>query len=389
MKISKQFVTWAAVVAAGGLALDAPAQPEQWLQYKTGPESMGYTWIDLSTNPPPNVALPKLNPRPYFARWVTPLDPSGGRWLCFDRARRSGPYDRLYLDRNGDGRLEDETPILATRKEENSAYYEALRLVFKGEDGPVTYHLTLRFMNYEEDRVNLLAESACWYQGAVTIAGKKVPLRLFDANVNGVFNDLSAKAREGDSMQIGQEKEGRTDTRALGKLLQWEGEYYAVEVARDGAFVKIKKAEGLSFGQVRVPQTISSLTAVGESGQFERKPTNGLFTLPAGSYSIRNWDISRKDTKGAAWNLTGYDYSGAMAFETGSVEPTALEIGEPLRASLQASESKGTVAFSLRLQGRSGESVQIMRGNERPRAPQLLLAGRDGSSRYTNTFEYG
>ena len=389
MKFPRQIGVWAIALAGCGLAVTAPAQPEQWLQYKNGEESMGYAWLDLATNPPPNVALPKLSAPAYFARWATPLEPSGGRWLCFERSRTSGPYDRLYLDRNGNGRLDDDAPVAATRREENSAYYDALKLVFKGEDGPVTYHLGLRFMKYDDGQVRLLAESAGWYQGQVNLGGKKVTLRLFDGNVNGAFNDFSAGSVEGDLIQVGQEKDRGSEPWALGRLFEWEGQYYAIEVARDGAFVKIKRAEGLSFGQIRVPASISGLTAVGENGQFQRKPTNGLFTLPAGSYSVRAWNINRKDNKGAAWTLSGNDYRGAIGFETGSPEPAALEVGEPLRAALQASESKGTLAFSLRLQGRFGESVQILRGSERPRAPQLLLASRDGSSHFTNTFEYG
>jgi hypothetical protein len=390
MKTPRHIGPWAAAIAACWLASTAAAQPEQWLQYKTGAGSSGYTWIEPSTNPPPNLALPKLNASlPYFGRWVTPLDPSGGRWLCLDRSRKSGPYDRLYIDRKGTGRLDDEAPVAATRPEENSTAFDAVKLVFKGEDGPVTYHLSLRFLKYEDGQVNLLAEPACWYQGTVTLAGKKVPLKLYDGNVNGVFNDLSAKAREGDLIQVGETKEDDAGTRALGRLLEWEGQYYALEVARDGAFVKIRKAEGLTFGQVQVPKTISGLTAVGENGQFQRRPTNGLFNLPSGSYSVRFWDINRKDAKGAAWTLSGYDYSGAIGFEAGANELASLEVGEPLRAALQASESKGSVSFSLRLQGRYGESVQIMRGSERPRAPQLLLAARDGSYHSTNTFEYG
>ena len=376
-------------MAVPWLVTAAPAPQEQWLQYKTGEGYMGYAWIEPSTNPPPNLTLPKLNATPYFARWVTPLDPSGGRWLCFDRTRKSGPYDRLYMDRNGNGRLDDEAPVSATRRDDTSAHFDALRLVFKGEDGPVTYHLTLRFMKYEDGQVNVLAEPACWYQGVVNLGGKKVPIKLMDANVNGLFNDISVKCREGDSIQIGEEKEGSSNVRSLGRLLEVGGQYYALEVARDGAFVKIKKAEGLTFGQVRVPKSISELTAVGEAGEFKRQPTNGLFTLPAGAYSVRAWDINRKDNKGTVWTLSGSDYTGGIGFETGAAEPVALEIGEPLRAALQASESKATVAFSLRLQGRFGESVQIMRGRARPRAPQLLLASRNGSFRSTNTFEYG
>ena len=31
-------------------------------------------------------------------------------------------------------------------RDQYSAYFEPVRVVFKGEDGPITYHLVLRFM---------------------------------------------------------------------------------------------------------------------------------------------------------------------------------------------------------------------------------------------------
>jgi len=74
------------------------AQPEQWLEYHTSDDGRVFHQLELTTNPPPGVALPKLNATPYFARWKTPMDPAGERWLCFDRSHKSGPYDRLFID---------------------------------------------------------------------------------------------------------------------------------------------------------------------------------------------------------------------------------------------------------------------------------------------------
>ena len=93
--------------------------------------------------------------------------------------------------------------------------------------------------------------------------------------------------------------------RYLGKLLEVDGQFYQIEVARDGAFIKLQKAENVVLGQVRVPETISEFVAFGENGHFVRKPAKGEFTLPAGKYRIQEWKIDRKDDKGAAWELIG------------------------------------------------------------------------------------
>ena len=381
-------------LAAMALATTALAQKEQWLDYHVSTEGRGYRYLKLTTNPPPNVKLPKLNAQPYFAHWTTPLDPAG-RWLCLDRTKKSGLYDRVYFDTTGNGRLDDKAPVGTAHSDQYSAYFEPVRVVFKGEDGPITYHLVLRFMQYGAGDANLLVSSGGYYAGKVDIGGKKRRIELIDGNVNGTFNDRAADAGDCDRVMVEGDKVGE---RYLGKMLEVDGQFYQIEVARDGAFIKLQKAENVVLGQVRVPETISEFVAFGENGHFVRKPVKGGFTLPVGKYRIQEWKIDRKDDKGAAWELSAYDFNDSARFEVAAAKPVSLEIGEPMRAALEV-EEPGTrpgarmptkqVAFNLRFEGRYGEALQIMKGNQRPRGPRLTLTSLDGTYRYTNTFEFG
>jgi hypothetical protein len=385
MRLINEMVRWA---GAAGLVMAATAfaQPEQWLQYHISGEGRSYRWLEITTNAPAGVALPKLGSQAYFARWTTPLDPSGGRWLCFERTRKSGPWNRVFVDRNGNGRLDDEQAVVATRTDEYSAYFEPLRLRFKGEDGPLTYHLVVRFMKYDNDEVRLLAWSGCYYAGKVDLGGKKRLVTLVDGNVNGVFNDIDPNPFECDRILVDGDKVGE---RFLGRMLELDNTLFALEVARDGAALKIKKAENVTFGQVRVPEGISDLTVVGKNGHFVRKPAKGESTLPVGNYRIQAWSMSRKDSKGALWKLSGSDLGEFGTFDVTAGKPATVEVGEPVRPVLSATEAKGTVAFGLRLKGRLGESVDLEKDGQRPKAPRLLLTGTGGTYRSTNTFEYG
>ena len=221
MKQVTSMVKWAAL-AAMALATTALAQKEQWLDYHVSTEGRGYRYLDLTTNAPPNVRLPKLNAQPYFAHWTTPLDPAG-RWLCLDRAKKSGLYDRVYIDSNGNGRLDDKTLTGTSHSDQYSAYFEPVRVVFKGEDGPITYHLVLRFMQYEAGQANLLASSGGYYAGKVDIGGKKRRVELIDGNVNGTFNDRAADMSDSDCVTVEGDKVGQ---RYLGKLLEVDGQFY-------------------------------------------------------------------------------------------------------------------------------------------------------------------
>jgi hypothetical protein len=173
-------------------------------------------------------------------------------------------------------------------------------------------------------------------------------------------------------------------------MLEVDGKFYRIEVARDGAFVKVQKAENLTLGQVRVPENISEFTAFGENGHFVRKPAKGQFTLPAGQYRIVHWTINRKDDKGAAWTLSGSSFPNTADFEAAADKTPALEIGEPVQAVLRATQgAKHQIDFSLRFEGRQQESIEMLREGQRPRGPKLMLANASGTVCYTNTFEFG
>jgi hypothetical protein len=379
-----QVMAWAASMMLA-LTAHGASQGEQWLQYRTSTEGRGHRWLELTTNPPPSVPLPPISGQSTFARWDTPLDPQG-RWLCFERTRKAGPHHRVYVDRNGNGRLDDEVPLDAAAVDPYSAAFEPVRLVFKGEDGPLTYHLLLRFMRYDDGETRLLAESGCYYAGNVDFAGRKRELALVDANVNGTFNDRSPDPADGDALRV----EGdQVSQRYLGRLLEVEGLLFAISVPQDGAFVQVQAAKNVPLASVRVPEVISEVVVVGGPGHFVRLPTNGAFTLPVGPYRVHGWSIERKDDKGADWKLSGSGFGEFAGFEATVEKAAALDIGEPVLAALTVTENRGGATFGLRLKGRLGESVELLKGKERPRPPQLHLAGPGGSFRSTNSFEYG
>jgi hypothetical protein len=378
-------VTFPAAVCLMLLASPAFAQKEQWLSYRTSSEGRGYQYIQISTNAPAKVALPKLDGETWFGRWSTPLDPAG-RLFCLDRPSKGGLCDRLFFDLNANGRLDDDTPVKAVRKDEYTAYFDPLRLVFKGEDGPFTYHLLIRFSKYNKDTVNLVASSSGFYSGTVDFAGKKQKVELIDGNANGTFNDLGKNTSDTDRISIPNDKNGE---RHIGRFVEVDGELFTLEVARDGAFVKVKKAENVSFGKVRIPAAIKSCTVFGANGQFSRKPDKGEPMLPVGTYQVQDWTLNRKDAKGADWQLTGYNFNEKGVFEVAVDKPASLQIGEPIRASLRAAQMTNEVAFNLEFRGPCGESVQIEKGSQRPAGPKLTLVSLDGTYRSTNTFEFG
>jgi hypothetical protein len=382
MKLSSTLILSGMVLAQAVFA-----QTEQSLQYHSSAAPRACLQVQLTTTPPPGVALPKLNASPWFARWLTPMDPAGGRWLCLDRTRKSGPYDRLFIDTSGNGRLDDKTPIAGRALDPSNAEFPAAGMVFKGEQGPVTYHLAFRLSQLPGSPGQLLASSAGWYEGMVNFDGVKKRIQIFDGNVNGTFNDMAADPYNSDRIQIEGDKTGE---RFLGRMLEVSGKFYRLEVARDGTSVKMQKPEDLALGEGHVPDSISEFTAYGENGHFVGKPVNGQITLPAGHYRIFRWTIDRKDEKGVPWTLSGYNFPKNAGFDVAADKTALLRIGEPVQVVLKATEGVNRqISFSLQFEGRQNESIEMLRAGQRPPGPKLVLNNAGGNLVFTSSFEFG
>ena len=376
------------------LPLVAGAQDEQWLQYRSSREAMQIIGgvrgliLEVTSEEPQGVELPEFKcDAPFFARWSTAMVKAGGLWIAFDRASAYGQYDLLYIDSNGNGHLNDETAITAYRTDRYSAYFGPVKMVFEGEDGPVTYHLNFRFYNYNERNRRLYAYSGGWYEGDITVKGAKKHCTLIDYNVNGTFDDKSLEAHKCDHIRIG--KKGDRDTCYVGNFIEVDGVLYRPEIARDGAYIKLTKAEDVTFGNIRLPESITEFAAGGENGLFVLKPKKGTGSLPVGQYCIEHWAIERKDDAGSNWKLQGGRFSEKGHFNVTEMQETELSIVEPIISTLEAQNKKGTYYFSQKLKGKLNESIYITLSGKRAPPPKLHIKSKDGTYDQTFDFKYG
>jgi hypothetical protein len=375
----------------------AGAQDEQWLQYHSEREAqriigdMGTSNPTVLSEKPQGVELPdfKCND-PFFARWTTPMVEAGGLWMAFDRQNKQGrPYDLLYIDSNVDGNLADESAIASYELDysrDRRTSFGPVTVIFKSDDGPITYHLNVQFHNYIARRY-LYVRSAGWYEGTIDVAGVKKHCVLIDQNANGTFDDKSLEAHKCDRIRIG--KKGERDTRYVGNLIEVDGVLYRPEIARDGAYIKLTKDENVKFGNVRLPESITEFSAGGENGLFTLNPEKGTGSLPVGRYRINYWAIERKDERGKKWNLRGDTLSQKDDFDITADNETELSVSEPIISTLKARRSGSGYSFSQNLQGRLGERIELTRNGARPPAPKLHIKSEDGTYDRLFSFEYG
>lgn len=375
------------------LAVVAEAQEEQWLRYRSAREArqilgnIGLQQVELSNDRPVGVKLPQFEAEsPLFGKLFTPMIESGQIWISLDRSQKDGPYDRLFIDSNGDGHLKDETVVAAYRTERYRSNFGPVKVVFEVEDGPVTYHFNFEFSNYN-NRNRFFKTSGGWYEGAITIGGQRKYCLLIDQNANGTFNDKSLNAYECDRIRIGEKDEAKTSF--VGNYIVVDAVLYQPEIARDGAYIKLTVAEDVVYGSIQLPEAIGEFAAEGENGLFTLKPEKELARLPVGKYRIQLWKTERKDDKGSTWALTGQEFGNKGLFEVNESGQTTLDIGEPIICMLTARESDSRYSFSQSLRGQLGERIELTRNGSRPRAPKLHIKNEDGSYDRTFSFEYG
>jgi len=370
------------------------AQQEQWLQYHSSREAgqilgeVGSPALELSPEKPTGVKLPQFKGKTQlFTKWPTPMVKSGWLWIALDRTHEQGPYDLLYIDSNGNGSLDDETAVTVYRIDQRSAYFGPVKVIFQVEDGPVTYHLNFSSYQYGTADNRLYISSGGWYEGDITVGGEKKHCILFDYNVNGAFNDKSANAADCDRIRIS--KQGVQDTLFTGNYIKIEETIYQPEIARDGACIKLTKAENVKFGSVRLAESITQFSANGENGLFILKPEKGIASLPIGKYRVYDWAVERKDEKGSNWKLEGTGLGEKNIFDITEGKEAVLSIGEPIVATLDASEREGTHSFRHSMKGRAGENIVLTRNGAQPQAPKVRISSEDGTYDRTFSFQYG
>ncbi len=394
--MAKKTFIWLAVgfIFCGSFSVKLYAQNEQWLQYHSARElnligiSSTQKVLEVSDKRPADVNMPKFTgDSQLFTKWITPMVEKGFLWIALDRSHKLGMYDILYIDSNGDGRLDDEEPIRQYRMEQTSSYFGTVKVVFKLADGPTSYHLNFRYYGYDDTK-RLYVSTGGWYQGEVNVDGQKKQCVLLDYNANGTFNDKAVVPENSDRIRISNSTDSQ-DTSFVGNYIQVNGKYYEPEIARDGAFVKLAEAKDIKYGKILFPESVTEITAGGLNGQFKVTPENGVGNLPVGKYQINNWIVKREDDKGSKWELNGTQRGTEILFDVRESEEITLEIGEPIVSTLTASYRDGSYTFGQQLKGKKGEAVTLKRNGSQPSAPQLNIKNKDGTYDRTYTFSYG
>jgi len=374
----------------------AQGDGEQWLQYTTSPQYIRIPYrvyepvCESTKTAPDGVALPAFKgSTQLYAKWLTPMVEAGYLWMAFDRTGLHG-YDALYIDSNCDGSLAGETPVKPLFVTGDGTRFEAAKIVFPGEDGPITYHLYVSVSGSANEEF-VTAGAGCWYKGTIKAGGSAYEIALVDYDSNGTFDDTSDKYFEADQILVKQGDEMAVS--CVGKYIQLGGALYEPQVARDGASIGIAPAAEAPMGTLRVPDAITRLAIHGLNGLLRYEPAKGAANVPAGSYRVYEWEIDRTDTAGRKFTVVANAWLAIGApFEIVEGKETALDIGEPFRATIGvAARGPGEHLLDETLQARGGEYLIMYQKDKKEYAPapNVRITNADGTYNRVFATQYG
>jgi len=405
----------AVLILFSGVFCGPAMAQEQWLGYRSARSAYEHIGSTSGQKPcpqdkaPEGVALPAFNDKePLFALWKVdigkltgPAARDGGLWLALDRSGKGGLYDLLYLDTNGNGSLADEKPI----RDEHAGFewqemiffanFDAVRLALPGDDGTITYHAGFHYQREKTGPHKIYVSANCWYEGVITIAGRRMLCSLIDCNANWRFGERSADRDRSDGyiLRPFDPREGPQELvnaawSPVGQYVLVDGKYYSMETAPDGATVKFTPAK-VPTGTIRPGEGVTSLKVGGPAGTFEIDVRNGVVVVPEDEYVVLSYSITRKDAKGNTWCVREANPFKDKPLTVRAGSETKIEVGEPFAWSVSASsDEQGQYSLRQGLRTRRGDDVRLTCNGDRLPV-KVRITNADKTYDRTFSMEYG
>ena len=412
------------------------AFPEEDAAYCPG----GYGRQTLSASPPPgDWTLPDFSDKhPLYA--VMELGDS--RFLAvLDRKPANAPfYNRLYFDRNGNGDLTDEEPLVTTDEQDASQSYHScafpsvdvlmetagqifprrLAWYLSGSIPPNSVGSDPRAEAARLRTMNLFVRSACAYMGEFQLDGKAYRLALSDTTANGSFDEKVALADNrrdpngrlypgGDSFLITPNNyfSGR-NILLLGDFLAVGERLFQVHLDVPAGRLRLEPRDA---GLVDLPGPMQSLSMISAEKQgFMAVDTGQQVPVPPGSWTLLSYALQKQDAWGDTWLLESAGCAGAPPLRVVPQDRATLDVGEPLKSQVQLPEyalaqaaAQGSLRMSFLLRGKQDEFVTNLqrisgtrsqhetaaRYTNRPKEPSYRIIQPNGEQVASGSFEYG
>ncbi|HUX01959.1 MAG TPA: hypothetical protein VMY35_13370 [Phycisphaerae bacterium] len=321
----------------------------------------------------------------------------GTRWFAIVAATPP----KLYADTNGNNDLSDEKAVDGA--DQNGMVSFGPVTLAAGENASVQVRAMTPRAPPGVPVSFLRVLPAGGVVGDITLGGQAYRAMLVDGNLNGRYGDTCSDLRNlqaADLLAIDLNQNGRFDmpnlesTDALETLPLTSGmkvgeAYYRIRAAADGSQIQAEKIEP-TFGTLEVDVPGLTFLTLSDFGFQRIGPVDGKASVVAGKYTVLQMTLAQRDEAGAEWTLSGRGGKGET-FQILSDQTLQLQLGPPLKASVEVRQTDGATSMTFSLIGR-GEEVYAggasKDGKMQP-APKLEILDETGKVLAIGTFAYG
>jgi hypothetical protein len=345
-------------------------------------------------------------------------------------------FDILYFDFNGNGDLTDEKPVEARPKRQqygggyNNREFPQVEIKIATETDSYPYSFQCRaYSNYSSGEglnyAGINFQSAAAREAEVEIDGKKHKIALLDFNGNGSFDNESSiphfpreQVREmyispgdillvdpgSDELYFGYYLSDSAEKRPVSDLVQIDGKYYTVQIARSGLEMTLKPA-GVPTGFIQVPHDhFRAVIYSAENGVLNISGKAGQkVPIPVGEWKLASYRII-KDTAASVdgssqrrpiTTLACRATSNYEAIQVEKDKTIELPFGPPIRPEAQVRQvfernNEQYAYLNLEIKDALGASCyDVVVNGERPEAPTFVIASTKGKIIERGNFEYG
>ncbi|MGB2937290.1 MAG: hypothetical protein WBD05_03700 [Phycisphaerae bacterium] len=337
------------------------------------------------------------------AQAVTYFGPSVGdkpRWFAIVAANPP----KLYADTNGNNDLSDEKAVDGAGPDQNGMVSFGPVTLAVGENASVRVRAMMPRAPPGARVPFLLVLPAGGVVGDVTLGGQTHRAMLVDGNLNGRYDDTfsgSGDLQAADFLAIDLNQNGCFDLPDLGNTdaietfprsngIKVSEAYYRIRAPADGSQIQAEKIEP-TFGTLEVDIPGLTLLTLSDDFGFQRiGPVDGKVSVVAGKYTVLQMTLAQRDEAGVEWTLTGRGGKWKN-FQILPDQTLQLQLGPPLKASIEVDQNNGTASMTFLLVGR-GEEVYAggasKDGKMQP-APKFEILDETGKVLATGKFEYG
>lgn len=354
---------------------------------------------------------------PYALRAVAKLGTAEYAFVLDAGDEKTGGYDRMYFDLNGNGDLTDDKAIqaLSVKGSVSAGFVQSQfpRVDVQVEADGVKFDYSFLMSVLRRQSPSESYASASLYAGAVregyiSQGAKKIRLTLIDHNSNGRFDDPAWLERsdageilsEGDLLLVNSNPTdclaadvtmGR-DRHFVGRTVCIGKNFYRLQVSPGGRQLTLEPAEPAMGHVVSSSPAYRVLVSSDEYGMLVVDGTDGeQVPLPESRWKVVNYTIDATASKGARTAVTATFSHDLPEVVVGGGGPAKLPFGVPFQLAVTASRaSERSVALSLEILGAGGArcTALYIKGRQPPE-PRFEVRSPDGKTVCQGKFEYG